>query len=161
MRKRFLLLAFLLSTVVFQAAGHEWYGDIPAYYHQKIIDTITVVQRKVHDVNGDGKVNCIDHAVMFKSEWDKAYPENKFDCRIARNKNGNVMHHLFIQIYYSDYNYVLVEPWASDPRLYKMEDNWNWKYDPRYNIYGETDRWLRTCHLYTAYDDGRMYTYKR
>ncbi|GEM_PF-3647189 len=38
---------------------------------------------------------------------------------------------------------------------------WDWKYDPRYSVYGETDYRLKTCHLYKAYNDGRMYTYKR
>ena len=161
MRNKLLVLALLMTAVVFPLAGDAWYGDVPSYYHRRIIDTITTVQKKVRDLNGDGKVNCIDHAALFKAEWDKAYPESKTDCRIVRNKRGSTMHHLFIQIYYSDFNFVLVEPWASNPSKYKMEDNWDSRYDPKYNIYGETSLWLSECHLYKKGDDGIMLTSRR
>lgn len=41
-----------------------------------------------------------------------------------------------------------VENWAANPILYSMRSNWpDEKYDPKYNIYGETDRWMRLCGL--------------
>ena len=90
----------------------------------------------------DGKVNCIDYTLMFKTQWDKSYPQNAGSCEIVRNLKKGRMNHLFISIWTGSRQRILVEPWAYDLERYLMEENWDWRYDPRYNIYGETARWM-------------------
>ena len=112
------------------------------YLDRFIVFTIKAAQRDVHDTNLDGKVNCIDYTLMFKTIWDKSYKNTPYKCEIVRNRHDPVMHHLFIGIRY-DGKMVLVEPWASDPEWYLMEYNWDKrKYNPNYNIYGETAKWM-------------------
>ncbi len=116
-------------------------GGIPWELDRFITFTIRAAQRDVHDTNLDGKVNCIDYTLMFKKLWDKSYGHTAYSCEIVRNKNGS-FHHLFIGIRYGG-RIVFIEPWAGNPELFLMEDNWTArKYNPRYNIYGETEKWM-------------------
>lgn len=117
-------------------------SDIPRELDRKILYTIKAAQRMVYDMDRDGKVNCIDYTLMFKTQWDKSYPQNAGSCEIVRNLKKGRMNHLFISIWTGSRQRILVEPWAYDPELYLMEENWDWRYDPRYNIYGETARWM-------------------
>lgn len=117
-------------------------GGIPWELDRFIICTIKAAQRDVHDTNLDGKVNCIDYTLMFKTCWDRIYASTKDNCEIVRNKNGG-FHHLFIGIKHKG-RMILVEPWAYNPNHYLMEENWPAsRYDPRCNIYGETEKWLK------------------
>lgn len=104
---------------------------------------LRIVQETVYDINGDGLVNCIDHAVLFKVNWDKYFPD--VDCILVENINPNVgMAHLFVAVFdYKLFNYVDVEPWACDIDVWQMTDRWGKIYDKWYNIYGEEDKWLR------------------
>ena len=52
------------------------------------------------------------------------------------------MNHLFIQVLNEDGSAVEVEPWASNPEYYLMTDNWTRIYNPKNNIYTESDFWL-------------------
>ncbi len=93
------------------------------------------------DINGDGKVNCIDYAVSYKLIWDqKNYGRESF-CEIVRNKNpNNNMHHLFVRVrnaYTLEWEYI--EPQNGLP----MELAWSGLYYPAFNIFGETDYWLK------------------
>lgn len=117
-------------------------SDIPWELDRKIVYTIRAAQRNVYDMNRDGKVNCIDYTLMFKTQWDKSYPQNAGNCEIVRNLKKGRMNHLFISIWTGSRQRILVEPWAYDLERYLMEENWDWRYDPRYNIYGETARWM-------------------
>lgn len=125
------------------------YSAIPQNYDNKIVRTILYVQDNICDINSDGLTNCIDYTLMFKLRWDKMYPDDSVLCTIVRNKKGN-WHHLFIHInvasldYDDPYRNVLVEPWTPHISKYLMDDNWpSSKYDPNYNIYRETVKWLR------------------
>lgn len=108
-------------------------------YRSKIVNTMTTSQMCVTDFDKDGKINCIDYTISFKLTWDKFYPDLKHKCTIIRNVNPRSgMNHLFIKV-----GDQFVEPWSYNINKYTMEDNWwNGSYDPRYNIYGETQRWL-------------------
>lgn len=106
-----------------------------------IIVTMLRAQIDIKDMNLDGMVNCIDYSCMFKRVWDYYFPESKDCCKIVRNK-GPGIHHLFVCIWWQD-SCIEVEPWASDPYLYLMTDNWDSLYNPINNIYGETERWLK------------------
>lgn len=109
-----------------------------------IIETLRQSQAIVQDYNADGEINCIDYACGFKWQWDKLWPEDKWRCKLVRNKNGN-WHHLFAHIdgYFGED--IEVETWTKNIRYYKMEYNWQWEYNPKYNIYGETEQWMKTC----------------
>lgn len=109
-----------------------------------ISETLRKSQSDVEDYNEDGEINCVDYACGFKWHWDKMWPEEKWRCNIVRNKN-NGWHHLFVKIYGYCGEDIEVETWSKNKRYYLMRQNWDWEYDPKYNIYGETERWMKTC----------------
>ena len=96
----------------------------------------------MQDVNRDGLVDCIDYSIFFKQVWDILYPNKRYECEIVRNVNKITgMNHLFVRVwYYTDWIYI--EPQA-DLKYYLMQDVWGDKYDPKYNILGETNKWLK------------------
>ena len=104
-----------------------------------IIENILYTQNHIYDCNGDGILNCIDYSILFKKNWDLNHPDKKNLCKIIRNKNPvNGFHHLFISV-----DGIEVEPWASNPYRYLMVENWSFRrYNPVYNIKGETNKWL-------------------
>ena len=115
-------------------------------------DVRTILKRtheKVHDRDGDGKVNCVDYTLTFKKEWDKSFPASR--CEIVRNYNTSgrtEMNHLFVRVRLDTHDgWLYVEPQARyDSSKYKMSDFWGRpKYGPKYNHYGETDYWLGEC----------------
>lgn len=95
------------------------------------------------DVNGDGRENCIDHAIMFKLLWDQYYTDLSKKCFIIRNYS-KTMNHLFIGLYDADNNLLYIEPWMVIGSMrYSIEDYFDSnKYNPLYNRYNETDIWL-------------------
>ena len=87
--------------------------------------------RRGVDVNKDGKINCIDAAVLFY----KHYPD-KHNVLIVLNKNDKTgMHHLFVSVYTHggwrgiepQYNY-------SGNTTYWMAEVWGNKYDKSLNV---------------------------
>ena len=110
---------------------------------ERIIAVMKGTHSQVRDLNHDGKVNCIDYTCMFKQLWDRKYPDRKDACTIVRNYNPRTgFHHLFIRIYDAG-TLVYVEPRASNPYRYTMEENWtDGRYNPRYDIMGETRKWM-------------------
>jgi hypothetical protein len=98
-------------------------------------------KKRVYDRNYDQKVNCIDYTVTFKEQWDRMYPSTRKQCEIIRNKSTR-MNHLFIGIVHNG-GYIFVEPWAYDIERYLMSENWDGRYQERYNYYGETSRWMK------------------
>ncbi|MBD5398482.1 hypothetical protein HDR60_03175 [bacterium] len=142
----FLCLAFIFVPLVMLAPGNMP-GDMPKSTievsdntHKRIVITKKLVDKNIKDINGDGSVNCQDYAIIFKLIWDDVFPNYKSDCIIIRNRSV-FMHHLFNGVYDRS-DLVFVEPWASDPYNYLMCDNWSYKWNPRYNIYDETEMWL-------------------
>ena len=113
-------------------------------YRKQILDTLDRTKQYVTDVNKDGEINCIDYSCTFKMLWDKMYDAS--NCEIVRNKSST-MNHLFIRTrQYSARPWECIEPQAGLKNItkYFMEDFWSSDiYNPMYNIYGETDRWLQ------------------
>lgn len=107
----------------------------------EIQEAILTVQRNIKDVNEDGKVNCVDHAIMFYLYWS----EYCGVCEIVQNIKPGVMNHLFVQVKYKD-KWIEIEPWTAVPGDYMMYKCWEPDtYDSRYNLYGKTDEWLSRC----------------
>lgn len=107
-------------------------------YDAMIIRTMQKAQANIRDLDKDGKINCVDYAIMFKLTWDREYPVLKDKCEIVRNVNKRTeMNHLFTYV-----NGIGVEAWAPDPYRFRMEDNWGGRYDSSLNIYGETAYWV-------------------
>ena len=97
-------------------------NDISAIY------SVFRVMKKygVPDLNNDGKVDCIDHSVWFRSLYG-----SKAHLIINRNpKTG--MNHMFIRINYGLFEFVDVEP-QGDEFKHSMGLIWGMKYDPFYN----------------------------
>ncbi len=125
------------------------YSSIPHDLDRKIVSTVSWVRAHECNINNmDGNnPNCIDMTLLFKLRWDYMYPNEASKCQIVRNYNYNIygkkiMHHLFIVINYGSQK-IHVEPWANKPQMYLMEDNWSSsKYNPAYNVYGETSKWM-------------------
>ena len=113
-------------------------------YRKHILDTLDKTNKYVTDVNQDGEINCIDYTCVFKVLWDKQYDSK--NCEIVRNKS-NTMNHLFIRVrQHSGTQWECIEPQAPKKEItkYFMEDFWAaTEYNPLYNIYGETDKWLK------------------
>ena len=118
-------------------------------YRKNILDTLDKTNKYAIDVNNDGEINCIDYTCIFKVLWDKSFDNN--DCEIVRNKSLT-MNHLFIRVrQYSGRPWECIEPQAAkkDITRYFMEDFWSAReYNPVYNIYGETDLWLKEIKTY-------------
>ena len=113
-------------------------------YRKQILDTLDRTKQYVTDVNKDGEINCIDYSCTFKIIWDKMYDAS--DCEIVRNKSST-MNHLFIRTrQYKGRPWECIEPQAAvkDITKYFMEDFWEPDvYNPVYNIYGETEAWMK------------------
>ena len=141
------LAMFALTTLPVAAQSGNRKKCASDHVPQKTTERILTVferQRKnIHDLNADGKINCVDYAIQFKLEWDKLY--NDDDCYLVRNYNPKYtgMNHLFAAVYCEETClFVLVETWASNVHKFLMEDNWDNHYNPAFNIYSESDWWM-------------------
>lgn len=135
------LVCLLFPLVVANAQVSR--SQISARMDGMIFRTIEKAQKNIYDYNGDGKINCIDYSCVFKLTWDADFPTEKYRCTLVRNLQGDVMNHLFVQIQDENSRKIDVEPWASNPKTYLMSENWTSdKYNPYFNYYGETERWL-------------------
>lgn len=120
----------------------EKYDRINSELNSRITDVMNFVHDNIYDLNDDGKENCMDYSILFKLVWDEKYPELKSECEIVHNLRPGKMNHLFIRVTDGKSEDIEIEPWAYNPKLYLMEDNWIKVYKPEFNIYGETDLWL-------------------
>lgn len=156
LREKMLQIFFsiILGFGLYLFAGKLFAQPRVAYYtyyvNDDIIhDVLCKTRSKVHDRDGDGKVNCIDYTITFKQQWDKVMPPSY--CEIVRNRNTggrSDMNHLFVRIRLtSSGQWLYIEPQArSNKYNYKMSDFWGYpRYDPQYNNYGETSYWLGEC----------------
>jgi hypothetical protein len=88
---------------------------------------------KQRDMNGDGKVTCVDYTLMF---YD-AYP-NKNNVRVVWNKNNTAnLNHLFVKVWVNG-QWMPVEPQAYvhpvTDRWFSMRKYWGTKYSPNYDL---------------------------
>lgn len=129
------------------ASGLALFGQTTS---QMIVAALRQSQAQVQDFNGDGEINCMDYSCSFKAAWDSMYPDQKERCELVRNKNPLTgMHHLFALVKGGMNADIEVETWAFYPDVYDMQSNWtDGRYDRKYNIYGETKRWMRECGLW-------------
>ena len=118
-------------------------------YRKNILDTLDKTNKYATDVNNDGEINCIDYSCIFKVLWDKSFDCK--NCEIVRNKSLT-MNHLFIRVrQHGGTDWECIEPQAAktDITKYFMEDFWSAReYNPVYNIYGETNLWLKEIKTY-------------
>jgi len=104
---------------------------------QSIRILIERTRTRIRDVNGDGIINCIDYAVVFK----ELYPT----AAIVRNENPRTgFHHLFNAISDGNGNWIYIEPNSSRLRSYLMSEVWGSRYDVRFNVI-ETYKWEHYC----------------
>lgn len=144
-----ILLALCLSNFIRPCAepGEPYdspYGTRSKRVGHMIVSTLRISQAGIYDMNNDGMINCIDYACNFKREWDMLWPDESWRCLLVRNYNGS-WHHLFAHVRGYGSEDIEVETWAKDPYRYKMEYNWRDEYNPKYNIYGETELWMQKC----------------
>jgi len=89
--------------------------------------TLKIVAEKweTSDVNGDGKINCIDAALLFYMY----YPDKDYVRIIGNNNEINDFHHLF--------NAVLINGfwWGIEPQTYAYEEGSYWMKDAWEDIY--------------------------
>lgn len=93
----------------------------------------TLKQVTKRDMDGDGKVACVDYTLMF---YD-TYP-NKNNVRVIWNKNTvNDMNHLFVKVWVNG-EWMPVEPQAYinpvTDRWFSMRKYWGSKYSPDYDL---------------------------
>lgn len=141
------------SDEMSEAEAKEALSQTPFVYGQEesmydaIIRIIDEIKAEVWDLNGDGKINCIDKAILFKAKWDAGAKYRALYCTIFRNYNKDKnFHHLFINIefaYDGEMRSVMIEPGAVNPRSgITMYYNWGDTYDPEYNYENEHDKWM-------------------
>ena len=96
----------------------------------------------VSDVNKDGRLDCIDYSITFKREWDKRY--NPRNCELIYNRNVPAKwYHLFVRCRESFGSQWLYVETQAQKHNYKMETFWDETYNPLYNRYHETKRWMK------------------
>lgn len=133
MKRSILLIALVLTGIQSFALDELLLAKV-------LHETHTYVQ----DVNADGKVNCIDYSLTFKKFWDWIAPDGySMNCEIVHNVNKQKnFNHLFIRIRTNSLSeWVCIEPQATIQN-YNMEKYWGTRYNPQYNIYGETYIWM-------------------
>lgn len=97
-------------------------------YNNVIDATLQKVQANKKDVNKDGKVNCIDYAVLFYQ-----YYPYKDEVTISLNVNPKTgMNHLFNVILING-TWRAIEPQTEPGNIYFMRDVWGSKYDSTLN----------------------------
>lgn len=111
---------------------------------RKIVDNIVMTQKVIWDCDKDGVINCCDHAIIFKLFWDIKYPALASRCEIVRNYNPGKLNHLFVSIFDDSGRRIMVEPYTQNINEWIIQDVWGDRYDPAYNRYGETQKWLST-----------------
>lgn len=151
-----LVLCLCCAKCAFGETMTKYRNDWP------VRDTLRRTHSQVYDRNGDGKVNCIDYAVTFKQEWDKAYLSE--DCEIIYNYNPRSgFCHLYVRCRWSNEGYkgcwLSVEPQAeSDKHDYEMHEFWSkayadvypdiydrcmYGYSASWDTYGMTERLMK------------------
>ena len=141
------MLAMLMGVVllIMAFAKMSAYNTLkPTTVSKYILPVLDNVEGNLRDTNGDGLVNCIDYAIVYKELWDSTVPQELQDCcEIVRNYNkAGGMNHLFIRVREDgEQKWLFLEP-QGDRASYAIPDIWRWKYDPQYNLYGETSWWL-------------------
>lgn len=140
---KYIIITVFLISCFSSLFAQESINPMSNRMNEMIVQTVQQANDNLYDYNGDGLLNCIDHACIFKVEWDKKFPNEKWRCQIVRNKKDGVMHHLFVQIT-DEYGQIIeVESWSANPYKYLMSENWPADmYDQKFNIYGETEIWL-------------------
>ena len=109
--------------------------DRPPVYgydiEQMVHETILELQPLLYDIDGNGRLTCLDRAVEFKHLWDMKYPN--IPCLMIQNwENPKGFNHYFVKI-----NGVYYDPWSETyPKgMHDMLSVWSrtGQYDPRYN----------------------------
>ena len=143
----FFALAFLTSTIFAQTAKSKisprTNTTTNTRINEMIIATIIEAQENVYDYDGDGQINCLDYSCVFKLTWDKNFPREKYRCSLVRNYQPDVMNHLFAQVQDEKFRNIEIETWTDNPYHYLLTEIWpSDRYNPAFNRYGETERWL-------------------
>ena len=143
----FFALAFLTAATFAQTAKSKISPRTNTHsntrINEMIIATIIEAQENVYDYDGDGQINCLDYSCVFKLTWDKNFPGEKYRCSLVRNYQPDVMNHLFAQVQDENFRNIEIETWTDNPYHYLLTEIWpSDRYNPAFNRYGETERWL-------------------
>lgn len=127
---------YLIQPYIYNTNGLE---------DKRLLEILEPLYTKTHkyitDINHDLQVNCIDYSVIFKQFYDTDYYYKKDCCEIVHNVNDD-FNHLFIRIRYDIFsNWEYIEPQNTYPCT--MSVAWGDVYNPIFNIYGETNKWLK------------------
>lgn len=128
--------------------SYENIDCVGSVLNDSIWEVLNYVSDNVEDFNKDGKVNCIDYAVLFKLCFDASNNNKDLVCIIVWNYNPPKLNHLFCIIYdRSSMAYIEVEPRKYPGKHWEFRHSWELAdpgcYDPRYNNYDTTEKWLR------------------
>ncbi|MCQ2584457.1 MAG: hypothetical protein MJ185_02610 [Treponema sp.] len=109
-------------------------------FQSQIKTILRKTQNTVRDVTGDGEINCIDYSLIFYKLWETSeYQKGAITCELVRNSGLN---HLFVRVRKNNSApWLYIEPQAGTDCDYLMKNFWK-DYNPKYNYYGETEKWL-------------------
>ena len=117
------------------------YEDISLQDYKYLVSMGNDLLSNVYDVDKDGKVDCCDYAILWYMANKVFYPSST--CELVRNYNPPTFNHLFVR-WRSPFTkkWVVIEPHMYRQGDILLTDYWADKYDPRYNRYGETKKWV-------------------
>ena len=147
MKKIMLMLCMLIG---FTAYGEVQLDDIT---RERINDTLQASRKKVHDVDRNGEISCLDYAVTFYRQW-AIWGTTTDDVKLIVNRNPNTLHgpyilnHIFMEIrFWSDITHQ-IEYFKLDSnsvkfgKIYTPAEVFGKLYDPAYDIRNEQKLWL-------------------
>lgn len=115
------------------------------YLDACIRDTLRQTYKLIYDLDGDGRIDCVDYSVAFHVLWYKKYGYNGV-CYLTVNQfSPTGMNHMFITIIYGGREYH-IEPQRHES-AYIMEKVWGSKYDSRYDKYPSYHYWYQVCRI--------------
>lgn len=96
----------------------------------------------------DGKVNCQDWSTTFLCLWYMKFKQAPATCLMVRNVNSNIkiddgfFSHVFVAVRAKD-DWICLEPQACYCDDWSLESFWKKKYDPNFNIWGDTKAYVK------------------
>ncbi len=150
--KKIIMLVTLCALI--ECAYSERKVQLDDITRERINKVLLKSQKKVHDVDRNGEISCLDYAVTFYRQW-AIWGTTIDDVRLIVNRNPNTLHgpyilnHIFMEIrFWSDITHQ-IERFKLDSnsvkfgKIYTPEEVFGKLYDPAYDIRNEQSLWLK------------------
>lgn len=129
--------------------------DLPEDYNWKLVASFCMDWLKANGPTNfidDGKVNCQDWSTTFLWLWYMQFKQPPATCLIVTNKNYNIktdhgfFSHAFVAVRTKN-DWIFLEPQACYCDEWSLESFWKKQYDPNFNIWGQTKKYIKRMNL--------------